>query len=289
MSDRSREVVVTGIGLISPAGDCPERVHGFLAAGGTALAPAVELEERGLPPLPAAPLREFDATVYLGKRSLRPLDRTARLAASAAQRALETSGLDGSDPKRPAGLVLGTMFGSIETISEFDYRAVSAGAQYAKPMQFANSVINAAAGQTAIWHRLAGLNATISGGAVSGLQAIGYAADQIRAGRANALLAGGAEELCFPALYGFYRQGRFWNGNGTGPCAVPFDRRRNGMAPSEGAALLVLESRESAEGRGARPLAVIRGHGAGFDPSRGARREGGRAAIAGAIRQALSE
>ena len=74
-------------------------------------------------------------------------------------------------------------------------------------MDFANSVINAAAGQTAIWHDLRGVNTTLSGGTTAGLQALGYGADLVRAGRAAAVLAGGAEELCFESLYGFARAG----------------------------------------------------------------------------------
>jgi 3-oxoacyl-[acyl-carrier-protein] synthase II len=83
-------------------------------------------------------------------------------------------------------------------------------------MDFANTVINAAAGQAAIWHNLRGLNSTIATGATSGLQAIAYAADLIRRGRATALLAGGAEEICFEAVFGFSRAGLLC---GSDPCA----------------------------------------------------------------------
>src|SRR6185295_2478049 len=90
----------------------------------------------------------------------------------------------------------------------FDRRGLQLGPAHASPLDFANSVINAAAGQAAIWHNLRGVNSTLSAGEASGLQAIAYAADLIRGGRAEALLAGGAEELCFESFLGYYRAGR---------------------------------------------------------------------------------
>ena len=74
-------------------------------------------------------------------------------------------------------------------------------------MDFANTVINAAAGQAAIWHDLRGVNSTIAGGIPSGLQALAYATELIRSGQATVLLAGGAEELCFESFCGFDRAG----------------------------------------------------------------------------------
>ena len=119
---------------------------------------------------------DFDPRTYLGDGNLRPLDRTGRLAVAASGLALDAAGWTAEErAETEVGLVLGTMFGSVHTISEFDRRAMEAGPNYAKPMEFANSVINAAAGQTAIWHDLWGINATISGGTASGAQAIAYA------------------------------------------------------------------------------------------------------------------
>ncbi|MCB1034525.1 MAG: hypothetical protein KDD47_11900, partial [Acidobacteria bacterium] len=188
--------------------------------------------------------------------------------------------------QRTAGLVLGTVFGSVHTISAFDRRALEAGPIYAKPLDFANSVINAAAGQTAIWHGLPGTNSTICAGTTSGLQALLYGADLIRAGRAEVLLAGGAEELCLESFLGYQRTGRVAGSrNGRPPNAVPFAAERNGFLLSEGAALMVLESEESARSRGARILGRLLGGGNAFDPSRGV--DGGSAASA--LRRSIFE
>jgi 3-oxoacyl-[acyl-carrier-protein] synthase II len=157
----------------------------------------------------AGEIRSFDAQAYVGERNLRPLDRTSRLLVVAAQLALADSGWDAAAvAEREVGLVLGTTFCSVRTIAEFDRRAQRLGPAHASPFEFANSVINAAAGQAAIWHRLRGVNSTIAGGEASGLLAIAQAAELVRAGRSPAVLAGGAEELCFESFFGYHRAGR---------------------------------------------------------------------------------
>jgi 3-oxoacyl-[acyl-carrier-protein] synthase II len=165
---------------------------------------------------------------------------------------------------------------------------MEAGPNYAKPMEFANSVINAASGQTAIWHNLWGVNATISGGAASGAQAIAYATDLIRTGRARSLLAGGVDELCFESAYGFYRVGLLYEpGAADAPPAPPFDARRSGLALGEASAFLMLEDAEAAAARGATVLAEVRGHGDAYDESRGQDEEGTAAALERAVEIAL--
>src|SRR5919107_1672316 len=210
-----RRVVITGAGLVSSLGDTPAGLHPALCEGGSGISPVGLFETRGLGCPLGGEVKEFDAQQYLGRRNLRPLDRTSRLVASAAQLALDASGWTPEmRAEREVGLVLGTMFCSVRTIAEFDRRALEAGPGYASPMDFANTVINAAAGQTAIMHGLRGVNTTVSADLTSGLQAVSYAADLIRSGRAEALLAGGAEELCFESFYGFDRAGLLCRSDG---------------------------------------------------------------------------
>ncbi len=277
-----RRVVVTGIGLVSPLADQPAALHRALVAGESGLGPISLFDTGPLGPCQAGEIADFDPASYLGKVNLRPIDRTARLVIVAAQLAFEASGWT---PERrqqhDVGLVLGTMFGSVHTISAFDRRGLVAGPKYVKPFEFANSVINAAAGQTAIWHDLRGINSTVAGGTTAGLLALGYAAEMIRTGRSDALLAGGAEELCFESFYGFHQNGRLGAG-GVAGAGVPFDARRGGFALGEGAGLLMLEEAASARARGARVLAEIRGHGNCYDCSRGTDER-----AAGAVRRAI--
>jgi len=290
----ARRVAITGAGVVSPLGNTPEALHAALCAGESGLAPLAGVA----PPegfggrlgcASAGEVRGFDPREQLGEGNYRPLDRTARLTVAAARRALAAAGLLDSKAGPELGLVLGTMFGSVRTIAEFDRRGLTAGPLYAKPMDFANSVINAAAGQTAIWHRLTGVNATLSGGPAAGAAALGYAADLVRDGRAAALLAGGAEELAFESFLGFERAGLLASENGIGGVPRPYDRRRSGFVPAEGAALLVLEDEAGARARGARIVAWLLGHGNAFDPSRGRDPERAAAAAARSMRLALED
>ena len=148
-------------------------------------------------------------------------------------------------------------------------------------------MINAAAGQAAIWQGLRGVNSTILAGEASGLQALAYAVGLIRSGRAAALLAGGVEELCLESFLGYLRAGRLSGSNGhqveeiPEEISVPFHARRNGFAQAEGAALLMLEDTETAAGRGAVVLAEVLGHGSAFDAE--GTEDGATAAVARAV------
>lgn len=288
MTSTPRQVVVTGIGLLCPLGDAPTSVHEALCGGAAALRDAADMEI-GPAGIPVGRLEEPDWHRYLGDGNLRPLDRVSQMAASAAALAITDAGWSPDDPGRAEiGLVLGTMFGSVRTITQFDRRAVVDGPAYAKPMDFANTVINAAAGQTAIWHGLHGVNATLSAASLSGLQALAYGVDLIRAGRSEAVLAGGVEEVCAESLLAFRRAGLVCAatpGEKTRP--RPLERERTGFAFAEGAALLMLEEAEAAARRGAVPLAVIRGHGSGFDPANGEHEESAIESVAAAVRGAL--
>jgi 3-oxoacyl-[acyl-carrier-protein] synthase II len=286
-----RRVVITGAGVISSLGDTPAGMHAALCEGRSGIGPVGLFAAKALGCPLGGEVRDFDAQKYLGRRNLRPLDRTSRLVASAAQMALDNSGWTAEmRADEEVGLVLGTMFCSVRTISEFDRRALEAGPAYASPMDFANTVINAAAGQTAILHDLRGINTTVSTGITSGLQAIAYAADLIRGGRARALLAGGADELCFESFYGFDRAGLLCRSDShEGHYPIPFDARRNGSTLGEGAALLMLEEAGAARERGAQVLAEVAGAGCGYDCSRGRDERRGVEAVAHAMRFALYE
>jgi 3-oxoacyl-[acyl-carrier-protein] synthase II len=155
------------------------------------------------------------------------------------------------------GLVCGTVFGSVHSITGFDWSGLVDGPTYVNPMEFPNTVINAPAGQAAIKHRLRGVNSTVCAGLASGLHAIQYAADALRFGRARALLAGGVEELCDESVLGLHKSGTT---SRTGR-ARPFSADRDGVVPGEGSALWVLETAESAEARGHAPWLEICGFG----------------------------
>lgn len=285
----SIRVVITGRGVVTPVGHSPRALHRALCEGRSAIRPIEGFDTQGLPCNEGGEIAAFRPQDFLGKRNLRPLDRTSQLLAVAAQLALVDSGTCPLTREREdVGLVVGTMFCSVRTIAAFDRRAMAAGPAYASPLDFANTVINAAAGQIAILHGLRGVNSTIAAGCTSGLRAITYAADLVRSGRACIVLAGGVDELCFESLYGFYRTGQLRElRNGSRSCPVPFDARRKGFCLAEGAALLMLESADSALRRGVPILGEITGYGHAFDGSLRENSAQSVAAIERSMRQAL--
>ena len=122
-----RRVVITGAGVVSSLGDTPAALHAALCEGRSGISPVKLFDTTGLGCPLGGEVSDFDAQNYLGRRNLRPLDRTSRLVASAAQLALDASGWTPEmRAERELGLVLGTMFCSVRTIAEFDRRALEA-------------------------------------------------------------------------------------------------------------------------------------------------------------------
>lgn len=278
-----QRVAVTAAGVLSPLGHTSGDLFDALLEGRSAVGPLTAFDVPNKLHPRAVQLPPEDPERWLEGKNLRPLDRPGRLAVAAAALALED---EDEELRAQIGLVLGTMFGSVHTVCKFDQRALTHGPQYSKPFDFANSVINAAAGQTAIWHGLAGINATIGGGAAAGAQALAYGADLIRAGRAEMLLAGGAEELCFESFHGFARAGL---SSPDGAVAVPLHARRGGFVPGEGAALLRLEAEAAASRRNAPILGWLAGSGTSFDPSRGQDPDRAADAVKRAVEAALAD
>ena len=278
-------VVITGAGVVTPLAQSPRALHQALCDGTdpmtrlTAFAGAGVACDRGAA-IDVAPMwRELGHPPGAG------VDRIGQLTIVAARRALSSAGVADT---AAMGMVLGTMFSGAHTIGEFDRRALTAGPQFASPLDFANTVLNAAAGQAAIRLTLRGVNVTIAAGHASGLQALGYAADLIAAGRVEALLAGGAEELSLESYLGFGHAGMMCGTNGRpGHVPIPFDVRRTGCALGEGAAFLVLEREDAAARRRALVQARVAGHAAATDPNALERGYCGRAVIASVMREAL--
>ncbi len=291
MTTGRQQVVVTGRGAICSLGDHPASIFEGLCEGRRPFAAPTLFSSDVVPGVEVAEVRDFSAERYVKTGNVRPLDRTGRLALVGVELALADGGWTAELRATEAvGLALGTMFCSVKTIGEFDRRALEAGPAYVSPMDFSNTVLNAAAGQVAIWQKLRGVNTTIASGGTSGLHAIGYGSQLIQRGRANALVAGGAEEICYESCYGFYRAGRLASANGHGaPQAAPFDAHRSGTLMGEGAAFLVLESEASARARNAAVLARVLGFGNSYDPDTRGPSPNGPGALAAAIRRALAD
>jgi 3-oxoacyl-[acyl-carrier-protein] synthase II len=268
LPDLSKGVVITGAGIVSPAGIGKDAYLAGLIAGKPCYKQISLFDTSRSRVHIAGEIDNFDPVLFLGKKGLRELDRSTRLVCSAAMLALNDSGLEITEENtHSTGVTVGTTFGSLHSISRFDRDGLIDGPRYVNPSYFPNTVINSPASRVSIRFKIRGFNTTISTGFCAGLDAIIYGSDFIRLGRVNAVLAGGVEELCEETFTGFHALGCLSGMDGSLPVCCPFDKRRNGIVLSEGAAIIVLESTEQAMNRGARILAEVKGYGNSFDPS----------------------
>ena len=263
-----RTVVISGIGVLSPIGIGRVNYWEGLFQGETGFREITLFDTAPLQVHCAGELADFDPLTLLGKKGLRDLDRSTRLICSAAKLALEDASLQITEENtHSSGVSIGTTFGSLHSISQFDRSGLIEGPRLVNPSHFPNTVINSPASQVSIRFKIKGFNTTISTGFCASLDAVAYAADFIKLNRANVVLAGGVEELCLETFLGFHKLGCLSGTDGSEPLCCPFDARRNGVLLSEGAAVLVLEDEEHAINRGAAVLARVLGHGNVFDPS----------------------
>ncbi len=187
---------ISGSGILGPLGNNPGEIFECMLRGERALKEIECFDTDGFAFSQGGEIQGFRPIEYLGKKGLRPLDRTGKFAASAVGLALADTGLDqGFRESNEISLVLGTNFCSAGTIASFDQRGLEQGPEYVSPLDFANTVINAAAGQVAIRYKLRGTNSTTAGGCCAGLKALAYAHELIANGHERWVLAGGAEEL----------------------------------------------------------------------------------------------
>jgi 3-oxoacyl-[acyl-carrier-protein] synthase II len=260
-------IVITGVGVLSPIGTGREAYWESLADGTMGFRPITLFDTTPFSVHTAGEIAGFDPVAILGKKGLRDLDRSTQLLCAAAKAALDDARLPITDEiGLRSGVSIGTTFGSLHSISQFDRSGLVEGPRLVNPSHFPNTVINSPASQVSIRFKIKGFNTTISTGFCAGLDAISYAADFLRMNRADAVLAGGVEELCEETFLLFHNLGYLSGTDGGEPVSRPFDARRDGCILSEGAAVLVLEQEEHAHARGGEILAVIMGSGSAFDP-----------------------
>ena len=261
-----RRVVVTGMGVVSPLGVGLEPTWEALVAGKSGIGPVAGVDVGDLPVRIAAQATEFDAPELLGVKPARQLDRFAQMALHASREARAQAGLTG-EPDRPErwATVVATGIGGVAT-EERAVAATSGGGRvspFTVPAYIGNAAV-AAVSQDAGARGQALCPVTAC---AAGSDAVGIAADMIRLGRADVVLAGGAEApVTRSMLAGFAAMKAATTRNDDPEAASrPFDANRGGLVVGEGAAILVLESAEHAAARGAEVLGEVAGYAATND------------------------
>ncbi len=284
-----KDIVITGIGVISPIGEGREAFWQALRNGDVGFRKISLFDTSAFKVHIAGEITGFDPLAYIGKKDLRVLDRSTRLLLSASCLAIDDASLEITDENTfRIGVSVGATFGSLHSIAQFDIEGLREGPRYVNPSFFPNTVINSPASQVSIRFKIKGFNSTISTGFCASMDALVYAADFIRLGRADVVLVGGVEELCEETFMGFHNLGLLSGLDGREPLSCPFDRRRNGVILSEGAAVIVIETEEHALDRGAPILARIRSYSSAFTPDGDYKFRSGKG-LKTAIENALSE
>lgn len=248
------DVIVTGIGVVTPLGCERERFWARLCAGESGIAAGQAPDGKRA----AARLAEFAPRELLSSPHFRRMDVPSRMIAGAARLALADAGGNATDaPAERLGIVVGSAFGDLNGTLDYLQRLFAKGPALVSPMQFPSLVLNAAASFTAMEIGCTGPNFTVAHGEVSGDYAISLGCDLIRSGRADVVLAGGGDELG-RMVWSTYERLRGLSSQRGGPewCS-PYDADRNGVLMGEGAAMLVLESPQRARDREATAYAAI--------------------------------
>ena len=243
MGDR---IAITGLGVVSDIGIGREAFASALTAGRSGIGEVTAFDVEPCRSHRAAEIIDLDVNDYLESQK-NYLDRHSELAFAAAKLALDDAALAPSAGPAPRfGICLGTVYGNVDTTHHFYDSLVEKSAKFVSPFLFQHTYSNTTASLLAIEYALQGVHANFCSGAAAGLEAVLYAADSLRLGRADAMLAGGVEALSEAVFMGM-------------------DAQDAEAVPGEGAALLLLETEDHARQRGAARRGTILGGGMAGD------------------------
>jgi 3-oxoacyl-[acyl-carrier-protein] synthase II len=259
-------VVVTGLGVKTPAGNDVATFWETLLAGRSTAADITTFDTTGLPVRFACQVKDFDGAEYLGPKEVRRVDRNAQLGFAAAIDAVRDTGESGADPARCA-VVAGVGIGGLATLEEQEKILIERGPTRVTPFLVPMMMPNATPAIVAMELGWTGPNVCIATACAAGTHAVGEGARLIRDGTADVVLAGGAEAVVVPiAIAAFARMGALSSRHDDPASASrPFDVERDGFVMGEGAAFLVLERLDRALARGARIYGEVIGYGRNAD------------------------
>jgi 3-oxoacyl-[acyl-carrier-protein] synthase II len=254
--------VITGLGCVSCFGATLDAFTAAILAGRTGVAPIERFDTTTLHSRRAALVAGFDPSAFIPPLKLRRIDGIGRVALSATRQALDEARLSHTPDREHAGLVLGSFTAGGQTTGEYLESLHHGGPAAAPALLFANTVGNAAASLCGLEFGLHGPNTTISHKEASGLAALVFAADLVRAGRTQTVVAGGADDL-YERFFSVHDWFNVLSRDGSQPeGSRPFDATRNGFVLGEGGFMCVVEHPDAASRPGVRVYGQIAGIGA---------------------------
>jgi 3-oxoacyl-[acyl-carrier-protein] synthase II len=264
----TQRVVVTGLGLVTPVGNDVDSTWQALLEGKSGAAPITKFDASNQQVRFACEVKGFDPLQYIDRKEARRYDLFAQFALAAAHQAITHAGLDGRFPSPDrTGVVIGSGIGGMQTYEENCRLFVTKGPDRVSPFFVPMFIPDIAAGLVSIRYGLKGPNFATVSACASSAHAIGESLNLIRQGVADAMITGGSEAAITGLTVAAFANMKALSTRNDSPetASRPFDRDRDGFVLGDGGAIVVLESLEHAESRGARILGEVLGYGLSAD------------------------
>ncbi len=266
--DIKERVVITGMGALTALGLNVDDTWAGLIAGRSGITTITQFDPSHLPIQIAGEVKGFDPGDYMPVKEARRMARASQLAVAAAMQAMADAELGDQvpDPER-SGVIMGTGIGGFETALAAWDTYQTQGLRRVNPFQVMGVLANMPAHYVSLRFQCQAYNNTTVTACAAGAQAIGDAAEAIRRGAADLMLAGGVEGMVHEVIVGAFTIMRVLAGDNEHPekACKPFDARRDGFVSAEGTAVFVLERLDKALDRGARIYAEVQGYAANSD------------------------
>jgi len=263
----TRDVVITGMGLVTPVGNNLPSTWKNLCEGKSGVGLITDFDASGFSTKIAAEVKDFTLDV-IDKKIARRMDRFVQFAIKAAHEAISDSGISfENEDKDRIGVIIGAGIGGLRIIEQQHSSLLNAGPSKVSPLLIPMLILDMAAGQVAITFGLKGPNFATVSACASGAHAISVACELVRTGKMDVVITGGTESCITPlGLAGFCSMKALSERNDEPEKASrPFDANRDGFVMGEGSGIVVMESLEHAMARGARIYAKMAGYGMSCD------------------------
>ena len=262
-----RRVVVTGMGAITPIGNDVETFWNGLKEKKLGFGPITYFDTTDYKAKLAAEVKDFEPKDYMDPKAARRMERFAQFAVAAARQAMEDSSLDMTkeDPFR-VGVCVSSGIGSLQAMEREHKKMLEKGPNRVNPLLVPMMISNMAVGNVAMHYGLKGKSINVVTACATGTNSIGEAFRSIQYGEADVMVAGGTESAITPlGMAGFAALTALSTNDDPETASRPFDKDRDGFVMGEGAGIVVLESLEHAQKRGAKILAEVVGYGGSND------------------------
>jgi len=260
-------VVITGMGAVAPIGNDVPTFWNNIKKGTCGIDFIKSFDTSDFKVKIAAEVKEIEKKSILDYKEAKRMDRYAQMAMIATDEAIRDANLEiNSNSENNWGVIIGTGIGGFSTVEKENEKIIRKGPKKVSPLFIPMAISNIASASIAIKYGLRGVCESVVSACASGASAIHYTFRLLQQGIAPVILSGGAEAAITPlALAGFTSMGALCSHNEPGRASIPFDAERSGFVMGEGAGVIVMESLENAQQRGAKIYAELIGCGVTCD------------------------